>query len=155
MARPEELTTPLYSLGAKLLVVCAGPRQPCLQSGNNFCAVDTYLYFCDSAGDKPWYLHRGKLPLRCISNLPLWVTNEGRETIKQISGAVAGDSILQDRGVAHYLLSLLFSLVSLSFSFCFCVLYPKYQKNSYLILWLVVVVIMSRSFTFGVTPEAE
>src|SRR3954471_7284973 len=86
MARPEELTTPLYSLGAKLLVVCAGPRQPCLQSGNNFCAVDTYLYFCDSAGDKPWYLHRGKLPLRCISNLALGVTNEGREAI---SGATS------------------------------------------------------------------
>src|SRR4051812_29648602 len=45
-----------------------------------------------------------------------------------ISGAVAGDSTLQDRGVAHYLLSLLFSLVSLFFSFYFCVPYQKYQK---------------------------
>src|SRR3954469_21183141 len=115
----EELTTPLYSLGAKLLVVCAGPRQPRLQSGNNFCAVETFLYFCESAGDKPWYLHRGKLPLCCVSNLPLGVTNEGREAMKLISGAVAGDSSLQDRGVAHYLLSLIFSLVSLPFSFCF------------------------------------
>src|SRR4051812_41395042 len=42
---PEELTTPLYSLGGKLLVVCACPRQPRLQSGNNFFAVDTFLYF--------------------------------------------------------------------------------------------------------------
>src|SRR3954471_4402153 len=66
------------------------------------------------------------------SNLPLEVTNEGREAIKTISGAVAGDSSLQDRGVAHYLLSLLFSLVSLSFSFYFCVPYQKYQK--YLLL---------------------
>ena len=32
---------------------------------------------------------------------------------KAISGAVAGDSNLQDRGVTHYLLCLLFSLVSL------------------------------------------
>ena len=32
------------------------------------------------------------LPLHCISNLPLGVTNEGREAIKLISGAVAGDS---------------------------------------------------------------
>ena len=42
-----------------------------------------------------------------------------------ISGAVAGDSSLQDRGVAHYLLPLLFSLVSLLSSFCFCVLYQN------------------------------
>src|SRR3954465_9045388 len=62
------------------------------------------------------------------SNLPLGVTNEGREAIKTISGAVAGDSSLQDRGVAHYLLCLLFSLVSLPFSFCFCVLYEKPNK---------------------------
>src|SRR4051812_14301119 len=61
-------------------------------------------------------------------NLPLGVTNEGREAIKLISGAVAGDSSLQDRGVAHYLLSLLFSLVSLPFSFYLCVLYQKTQK---------------------------
>src|SRR3954463_4201627 len=47
---------------------------------------------------------------------------------KAIFGAVAGDSSLQDRGVAHYLLSLLFSLVSLPFSFYFCVPYKKYKK---------------------------
>ena len=70
----------------------------------------------------------GNLLLSCISNLTLGVTNEGRESIKLISGAVAGDSTLQDRGVAHYLLSLLFSHVSLPFSFFFCVLYQKYKK---------------------------
>src|SRR3954471_23778809 len=47
-ARPEELTTPLYSLGAKLLVVCAGPRQPCLHSATISGAVDTYLSFLES-----------------------------------------------------------------------------------------------------------
>src|SRR4051812_46714489 len=66
--------------------------------------------------------------MHCISNLPLGVTNEGREVIKKISGAVAGDSSLQDRGVTHYLLPLLFILVSLPFSFYFCVLNQKYQK---------------------------
>ena len=66
--------------------------------------------------------------LLSTSNLPLGVTNEGREAIKLISGAVVGDSGLQDRGVAHYLLSLLFSLVSLPFSFYFCVPNQKYQK---------------------------
>src|SRR3954470_4327550 len=56
-------------------------------------------------------------------------------TIKRISGAVAGDSSRQDRGVAHYLLSLLFSLVSLPFSFYFCVPNQKYQKYM-LLLWV-------------------
>src|SRR4051812_15728179 len=82
--------------------------------------------------DKAWYLHRGKFAATLHLNLPLDVTNEGREAIKPISGAVAGDSSLQDRGVSHYLLSLLFSLFSLPFSFYFCVPYQKYQK--YLLL---------------------
>src|SRR3954470_18203034 len=56
-------------------------------------------------------------------------------TIKRISGAVAGDSSRQDRGVAHYLLPLLFSLFSLPFSFYFCVPNQKYQKYL-LLLWL-------------------
>src|SRR3954462_10330800 len=49
--------------------------------------------------------------------------------IKQISGAIAGDSNLQDRGVAQYLLPLLFSLVSLLSSFYLRVVYQKPQKN--------------------------
>src|SRR3954462_13107910 len=53
----------------------------------------------------------------------------------KISGAVAGDSSLQDRGVAHYLLSLLFSLVSLPFCFYFFVPNQKYQKYL-LLLWV-------------------
>src|SRR3954469_18114390 len=64
------------------------------------------------------------------SNLPLGFNNEESFNSRHqaISGAVAGDSSLQDRGVSHYLLSLLFSLVSLPFSFYFCVPYQKYQK---------------------------
>src|ERR1043165_7641202 len=49
--------------------------------------------------------------------------------------ALARDSSLQDRGVAHYLLSLIFSLVSLPFCFYFCVPYQKYQKYL-LLLWV-------------------
>src|SRR4051812_48131779 len=64
----------------------------------------------------------------------------GLTTIKPISGAVVGDSSLQDRGVAHYLLPLLFSLVSLPFSFYLCVPYQKYQKYllscMLLLLWV-------------------
>ena len=88
----------------------------------------TYLYLLSPTGSilNLSIFAKGNLLLHCISNLPLGVTNEGREDIKQIFGAVAGDSSLLDRGVAHYLLSLLFSLVSLPFSFYFCVLNQKY-----------------------------
>src|SRR3954463_1571186 len=41
------------------------------------------------------------------------------EKKKNFSGAVARDSSLQDRGVSHYLLPLLFSLVSLAYIFFF------------------------------------
>src|SRR3954465_11862413 len=80
MTRPEELTTPLYSLGAKLLVVCAGPLQPRLQSGNNFCAVDTVLYLFESS----WYdnlgiFTEGNLLLRYISPSTLGNQREVRE----------------------------------------------------------------------------
>ena len=75
-----------------------------------------------------YYLHH---------NLPLGVTNEEMLSapIKLIYGAVAGDSKLQDRGVAHYLLPLLFRLVSLPFSLYFCLLvfYQKVQKISCLV----------------------
>ena len=63
---------------------------------------------------------------------------------RQISGAVAGDSSLQDRGVAHYVLSLLFSLVSLPL----CPL-SKIPKK---LVTLLVVVIMDGPFAIG---EAE
>ena len=69
--------------------------------------------------------------LLSTSHLPLGVANEDHyfSAIKQISGAVAGDSSLQDMGVAHYLLPFLFSLLSLLSSFWFHVLYQKYQKK--------------------------
>ena len=58
--------------------------------------------------------------------------------MKKISSAVAGDSSLQDRGVACYPLPLHFSLVSLLFSFCFRVLYQKPKKIVALFLLVVV-----------------
>src|SRR3954469_20061545 len=75
--------------------------------------------------------------LLSTSQLPLGVANEEHylSAIKLIFGAVAGYSSLQDRGVAHYILSLLFSLVSLPLSFYFCVPYQKYQKYL-LLLWV-------------------
>src|SRR3954468_21259356 len=79
--------------------------------------------FRSPTGDKPYPLHRGNLLLSYIS--PSTCGNQQRTRshyhlshIKKIFGAVAGDSNRQDSGVAHYLLPLLFSLVSLPFSFC-------------------------------------
>src|ERR1041385_6598254 len=85
-------------------------------SGSNFwqrchLLVSPESYWFDNLG----VFTEGNLLLHYISNLPLGVTNEGREAIQQISGAVAGDSILEDRGVAHYLyLCFLVLLVYLS-----------------------------------------
>ena len=109
------MTTSLYSLGEKLFVVCAGPRLLLARTG------DTYLL---SLG---FLLVRLTLQSPCKGNLLLttsppstWGPTRGEKYIhqigiKQISGAVAGDSSVRDRGVAHYLLPLLFSLVSLLF----------------------------------------
>src|SRR4051812_48168458 len=94
-------------------------------------------------GDKPYPPHRGNLFLSYISP-STWVNQRRARShyhlshIKQIFGAVAGDSNRQDRGVAHYPLPLLFRLVSLSFSFYLCVLYQKLHKNCLylLLLWV-------------------
>src|SRR6187399_3657195 len=82
MTRPEGLTTSLYSLGAKVFVsVC---RSKLIAKYLAPLAVDTFLLNLGVSGEiDPWYLAKGKLPLHCISNLPLGVTNEGREAIKQ------------------------------------------------------------------------
>src|SRR4051812_6581108 len=84
--------------------------------------------------DKPYPLHRGNFLLSYISPSTWGSQRRARSHyhlshIKEISGAVAGDSNRQDGGVAHYPLSLLFSLVNLSFSLYLCVLYQKPQKN--------------------------
>src|SRR3954469_19026393 len=85
------------------------------------------------------------------SNLPLGITNKGREAIDSISGAVAGDSSLQDRRVAHYLLPLLLSLVSLPFSFFLCVLYEK-PKKLVATFCLCLSLPTDAIFTMGVEP---
>src|SRR4051812_1989617 len=102
----------MYLLGAKLFVsVCRSTSSAvtptCISwspTGSilNLSIFDKGNLLLRHIKPSTWGNQRGDLPL-CI---------------KQISGADAGDSSLQDRGVAHYLLSLLFSLVSLPFSFC-------------------------------------
>ena len=112
------------------MLLCAGPRQ--FLSQEEFPApLPPTCISLGPTGDKPWYLHRGKFSTIYIQP-SAWGNQRGELPlcIKQISGAVAGDSSLQDRGVAHYLLSLLFSLVSLPFSFYFCVPNQKYQKSA-------------------------
>src|SRR3954470_6844791 len=95
MKRPEELTTPLYSLGEKLFVdVCRSTTTP--YSGSNFwrhchLLVSPESYWFDNLG----IFTEGNLMLHCISNLPLGVTNEGREAIRSLVVALCphpGDS---------------------------------------------------------------
>ena len=111
------------------LLLCAGPRQPRTIRQTSG-AVDTYLYLSESYGRQTLVSLPRETCCWLLLNLPLGVANEEHyfSAIKQISGAVAGDSTLQDRRVAHYLLPLLFSLVSLLCSFCFWVLYEKPKK---------------------------
>src|SRR4051812_47323727 len=90
MTRPEGLTTHLYSLGAKLLVVCASPRQPCLHSATISGAFDTYLYFCESAGDKPWYLFREKFVAILHLNPSTWGNQRGARS-RHYSMLILGD----------------------------------------------------------------
>src|SRR4051812_11188913 len=96
-------------------------------------AVVTYLYLLSPTGR--YSTLAGKLATVLHLKPSTWGNQRGARSHQAISGAVAGDSSLQDRGVAHYLLSLLFSLVSLPFSFYFCVLSQKYQKYL-LLLWV-------------------
>src|SRR6187401_2447673 len=77
MTRPEGLTTSLYSLGEKLFVsVCSSCQAKV--SG----AIDAFLSTLGVSRDSILGIFaKGNLPLRYISNLPLGVTNEGREAI--------------------------------------------------------------------------
>src|SRR6187401_153358 len=133
MTRPEGLTTSLYLLGAKLFVsVC---RSKLIAKYLAPLAVDTFLLNLGVSGEfDPWYLCQGKTTATLHLKPSTWGNQRGaRSHQEKFSGAVAGDSTLQDRGVARYLLPLLFSLVSLPFSFAL-VSFIKNHKNSYLIL---------------------
>ena len=110
------------------LYLCAGPRW-LLISG----AVSSWHLLVETGSLReidPWYLCQGKTSATLHLKPSTWGNQRGaRSHQAKFSGAVAGDSTLQDRGVARYLLPLLFSLVSLPFSFCFTVFYRKLQKK--------------------------
>src|ERR1041385_4913927 len=91
-------------------------------------------------GDKPWYLHRGKLTSKLHHAFHLGLTNEGREAAKQREFLAplprTPSAKIGELHTTHYLR--FFSLVSLSFSFYLCVFYQKLQKNlpHLLLLWV-------------------
>ena len=93
-------------------------------------AVDTFLLNLGVSGEfDPWYLCQGKTTATLHLKPSTWGNQRGaRSHQAKFSGAVAGDSTLQDRGVARYLLPLLFSLVSLPFSFFFSTFLSKITK---------------------------
>src|SRR6187401_2184485 len=79
MTRPDGLTTSLFSLGAKLFV------SVCRSSQAKFSgAIDTFLSTLGVSRDSILGIFaKGKFAATLHLNLPLGVTNEGREAIKQ------------------------------------------------------------------------
>ena len=134
------MTTPRYSFGSKIICFCVQVHVK---------RRDTYLYFCESSWRQTlvsslreifYYLHQ---PSTWGNQRGGVIYTHQGEFLAPLQGLNGGTSRraptiaslrsccwtrLQDRGVAHYLLSLLFSLVSLPFSFYFCVPNQKYQK---------------------------
>ena len=101
-------------------------------------AVDTFLLNLGVSGEfDPWYLCQGKTTATLHLKPSTWGNQRGaRSHQAKLSGAVAGDSTLQDRGVARYLLPLLLVLL-VTFQFCFSILYQKLQKNLFAFLLVV------------------
>src|SRR3954470_13784855 len=108
MIRPEELTTPLYSLGAKLfVVVCRSTTTPRLKQ-----FLAPLPPSCISASPTG-SITLVSSPREIIATLHLkpstWGNQRGARSHQANFWRRCRDSSLQDRGVAHYLLSLLFS----------------------------------------------
>src|ERR1041385_8453426 len=127
---PERLTTSLSSLGAKLFL-CAGPGQLSNLSQTARCSL--YHLLVDPCSppryDKPYRPRIREICCYTTSQPSTWGNQRGSRSHQanfgrscrgskqnytlqlsrhqEISGAIAGDSNLQERGVAHYLLSLL------------------------------------------------
>src|ERR1041385_3018595 len=130
MTRPERLKTSLTSLGTKLSVsVC--------RSASVAPLTPTY-HLWSPAGDKPWYLHRGKTAA-ALHLKPFTWGNQRRARSHQASFLAPLPGTPSAKiGELHTTLYLyFFSLVSLSFSFYLCVFYQKLQKNlpPLLLLW--------------------
>src|ERR1041385_5226457 len=103
----------MYSLGAKLFIsVCTSTSSAVTPTCISWSPTGSILNLSIFA--------KGNLLLHCISP-STWGNQRGELPlcVKKFFGTVVEDSSLQDRGVSHYLLSLLFSLVSLPFSFYF------------------------------------
>ena len=108
------------------MLLCAGPRQILSPSGKLLAPLTPSCISVSPPEINLGIFAKGNLMLS-TSYLPLGVANEEHyfSVTKKISSTIAGDSSLQDRGVAHYLLSVLFSLVSLPYSFLLLCPLPK------------------------------
>ena len=102
-------------------------------------AVDTFLLKLGVSGKSILGIAKGKLPLHCISNLPLGVTNEGREAIKQSFLAPLPGTPLFRIGELHAIFYLCFLVLLVYLSVFALVPFIKNHKNSYLaclLLWV-------------------
>src|SRR4051812_18939896 len=134
------LTTSLNFVGSKVIcVVCRSTS-----TAKFLATVSPTCRFRSPTGDKPYPLHRGNLLLSYISPSTWGNQRRARSHYPLLRHQANfwrrchGFRVQQDRGVAHYLLPLLFSLVSSPFSFYLSVLYRKSQKNCLylLLLWV-------------------
>ena len=109
------------------LYLCAGPRW-LLISG----AVSSWHLLVETGSLReidPWYLCQGKTSATLHLKPSTWGNQRGaRSHQAKFSGAVAGDSTLQDRGVARYLLPLLLVLLVYLSVFALVPFYRKSQK---------------------------
>src|SRR6187399_807533 len=132
MTRPEGLTTSLYSLGAKLFVsVCMSKL---IAKYLAPLGVDTFLLNLGVSGEfDPWYLCEGKTTATLHLKPSTWGNQRGaRSHQAKFSGAVAGDSTLQDKGVARYLLPLLLVLLVYLSVFALVSFIKNHKKIIYL-----------------------
>ena len=105
------IENPSVLVGSKVIFCCVQVHVNLVSIRQTSGAVDTYLFLLESARDKPRVSLLRETCCWLLIKLPLGVTNADHyfSAIKQLSGVIAEDSSLQDRGVAHYLLPLLLS----------------------------------------------
>src|ERR1041385_7770608 len=101
--------------------MCAGPRQ--LLARQFLALLPPTCRTWSPTGDIDLGIFTEGNLLLATSQPSTWSNQRGARSHQDNFWRRCGDSNLQDRGVAHYLLHLLFNLVSLLSSFCFRVFY--------------------------------
>ena len=86
------MTTPLYSLGAKLLVMCAGPRQLRTNWQQFLAPLTPNCISYESYGEKPWYI-RGKFVAILHLKPSTWGNQRGARSHQECVGQGVGPTL--------------------------------------------------------------